>query len=115
VPKSFFSGSADAVGKHRTQAFKFAVYQYSHRAFARAISLSPAPMSRRCTSSRAPKPGIGARFIIPARRRSRRFNWRRMSTWPGGIDAVHLKDRFGDVETDCRNRLHGCSSESWEH
>jgi hypothetical protein len=34
VPKSFFSGSADAVGKHRTQAFKFAVYQYSHRAFA---------------------------------------------------------------------------------
>jgi hypothetical protein len=30
VPKSFFSGSADAVGKHRTQAFKFAVYQYSH-------------------------------------------------------------------------------------
>ncbi len=29
-----FSGSADAVGKHRTQAFKFAVYQYSHRAFA---------------------------------------------------------------------------------
>jgi hypothetical protein len=34
VPKSFFSGSVDAVGKHRTQAFKFAVYQYSHRAFA---------------------------------------------------------------------------------
>jgi hypothetical protein len=34
VPKSFFSGSADAVGKHRTQAFKLAVYQYSHRAFA---------------------------------------------------------------------------------
>src|SRR4029079_4365735 len=30
------------------------------------------------------------------------------------INAVHLKDRFGDVETDCRNRLHGCSSESWE-
>jgi hypothetical protein len=34
VPKAFFSGSADAVGKHRTQAFKFAFYQYSHRAFA---------------------------------------------------------------------------------
>src|SRR5262249_51414984 len=30
------------------------------------------------------------------------------------INAVHLKDRFGDVETDCRNRLHGSSSESWE-
>ena len=30
------------------------------------------------------------------------------------INAVHLKDRFGDVETDCRDRLHGCSSKSWE-
>jgi hypothetical protein len=30
------------------------------------------------------------------------------------INAVHLKDRFGDVETDCRDRLHGCSSESRE-
>jgi hypothetical protein len=28
------------------------------------------------------------------------------------INAVHLKDRFGDVETDCRDRLHGCSPES---
>ena len=33
---------------------------------------------------------------------------------PCGVDAMDLKDRFGDVETDCRNRLHGCSSESWE-
>jgi hypothetical protein len=24
----------------------------------------------------------------------------------GGINAVHLKDRLGDVETDCRDRLH---------
>src|SRR5215831_4332334 len=22
------------------------------------------------------------------------------------INSMHLKDRFGDVETDCRNRLH---------
>jgi hypothetical protein len=35
VPRSYFcGGSGDAVGRHRTQAFKFAVYQYSHRAFA---------------------------------------------------------------------------------
>jgi hypothetical protein len=32
----------------------------------------------------------------------------------GGINAVDLEDRFGDVETDCRDRLHGCSSESRE-
>jgi hypothetical protein len=25
----------------------------------------------------------------------------------GGINAMNLKDRLGDVETDCRNRLHG--------
>ena len=25
----------------------------------------------------------------------------------GGINSVDLKDRLGDVETDCRNRLHG--------
>src|SRR6478672_3789616 len=25
---------------------------------------------------------------------------------PGSINAVYLKDRLGDVETDCRNRLH---------
>src|ERR1700755_3143571 len=25
----------------------------------------------------------------------------------GGINAVHLKDRFGDIETDCRDRVHG--------
>jgi hypothetical protein len=25
----------------------------------------------------------------------------------GSINAMNLKDRFGDVETDCRNRLHG--------
>src|SRR5271169_6136560 len=25
----------------------------------------------------------------------------------GSIDAMNLKDRFGDIETDCRNRLHG--------
>src|SRR6476660_9743626 len=25
---------------------------------------------------------------------------------PGRINAVYLKDRLGDVETDCRNRLH---------
>ena len=30
------------------------------------------------------------------------------------INSVNLKDRFGDVETDCRNRSHGGSSESWE-
>jgi hypothetical protein len=24
-----------------------------------------------------------------------------------GINAVDLKDRFGDIETDCRDRLHG--------
>jgi hypothetical protein len=28
---------------------------------------------------------------------------------PGSISAVHLKDRLGDVETDCRNSLHGSS------
>jgi hypothetical protein len=32
---------------------------------------------------------------------------------PGGINAMNLKDRLGDIETDCRNRLHG-ASESWE-
>ena len=25
----------------------------------------------------------------------------------GSINAVNLKDRLGDVETDCRDRLHG--------
>jgi hypothetical protein len=25
----------------------------------------------------------------------------------GGINSVDLKDRLGDVETDCRDRLHG--------
>ena len=25
----------------------------------------------------------------------------------GSVNAMNLKDRFGDVETDCRNRLHG--------
>ena len=25
----------------------------------------------------------------------------------GSINAMNLKDRFGDIETDCRNRLHG--------
>jgi hypothetical protein len=25
----------------------------------------------------------------------------------GSINTMDLKDRFGDVETDCRNRLHG--------
>ena len=25
---------------------------------------------------------------------------------PGSINAVHLKDRLGDVETDCPDRLH---------
>jgi hypothetical protein len=25
----------------------------------------------------------------------------------GGINAVDLKDRFGDIETECRDRLHG--------
>jgi hypothetical protein len=30
------------------------------------------------------------------------------------VNAVDLKNRFGDVETDCRDRLHlGSSSESW--
>jgi hypothetical protein len=26
---------------------------------------------------------------------------------------VDLKDRLCDIEADCRNRLHVCSSESW--
>jgi hypothetical protein len=26
---------------------------------------------------------------------------------PGGINAVHLEDPLGNVETDCRDRLHG--------
>jgi hypothetical protein len=25
-----------------------------------------------------------------------------------------LKDRLPDIQTDCRNRLHGSSFESWE-
>jgi hypothetical protein len=25
----------------------------------------------------------------------------------GGINSVHLEDRLGDIETDCRDRLHG--------
>jgi hypothetical protein len=25
----------------------------------------------------------------------------------GSINAMNLKDRFGDIETDCGNRLHG--------
>ena len=29
-----------------------------------------------------------------------------MTTLACSINAVHLKDRLGDVETDCRNRLH---------
>jgi hypothetical protein len=24
-----------------------------------------------------------------------------------GINSVDLEDRFGDIETDCRHRLHG--------
>jgi hypothetical protein len=24
----------------------------------------------------------------------------------GRINAMHLKDRLGDIETDCRNRMH---------
>jgi hypothetical protein len=24
----------------------------------------------------------------------------------GGVNAMHLKDRLGKVETDCRDRLH---------
>jgi len=32
----------------------------------------------------------------------------------GGINAMSLKDRLGDVETDCRGRLHGSLSGSWE-
>jgi hypothetical protein len=31
-----------------------------------------------------------------------------------GINSVHLEDRLGNVEPDCRDRLHGSSSESWE-
>jgi len=31
-----------------------------------------------------------------------------------GIDAVNLENRLRDVETNCRHRLHGSSSESWE-
>jgi hypothetical protein len=30
------------------------------------------------------------------------------------IDALDLKDRLRDIQTDCRDRLHGSSSESWE-
>src|SRR4029434_2181980 len=29
------------------------------------------------------------------------------------VDAMDLKHRFGDVETDSRNRLHAGSSETW--
>src|SRR5262249_10197133 len=29
------------------------------------------------------------------------------------INAMHLKNRLGDVETDSRNRLHAGSSETW--
>jgi hypothetical protein len=25
---------------------------------------------------------------------------------PSRINSMHLKDRLGDIETDCRNRLH---------
>src|SRR6202044_3197305 len=30
------------------------------------------------------------------------------------IDTMGLKDRLPDIQTDCRNRLHGSSFESWE-
>jgi hypothetical protein len=30
-----------------------------------------------------------------------------LATLAGGINAVHLEDRLGDVETECRDRLHG--------
>jgi hypothetical protein len=30
-----------------------------------------------------------------------------MTIWPQNINTVQLKDRLGDVETDCRNRLLG--------
>lgn len=26
---------------------------------------------------------------------------------PSFINPVHLKDRLGDIETNCRNRMHG--------
>ena len=32
----------------------------------------------------------------------------------GGIHSVELKDRLGDVETDCRDRLHGWLPKSRE-
>jgi hypothetical protein len=32
----------------------------------------------------------------------------------GSVNAMHLKDRFGDVESDCGDRLQFGSSESWE-
>ena len=43
-----------------------------------------------------------------------RLTWRQASERPvlvdnhlaTSIDAVDLKDRLGDVETDCRDRLH---------
>jgi hypothetical protein len=33
---------------------------------------------------------------------------------PNNINAVDLKDRLRNIETDCRDRSHGSSSESWE-
>src|SRR6516165_2455739 len=30
------------------------------------------------------------------------------------INTVHLKDRLSDIKTDCCDRLHAGSSESWE-
>jgi hypothetical protein len=29
------------------------------------------------------------------------------STWPAASTPVDLENRLGDVETDCRDRLHG--------
>src|SRR6266702_4895838 len=31
-----------------------------------------------------------------------------------GINSVHLEDRLGDIEPDCRDRLHNSSFEPWE-
>ena len=33
---------------------------------------------------------------------------------PGSINAVHLKNRLGDVETNCRDRCMVGSSELWQ-
>jgi hypothetical protein len=34
------------------------------------------------------------------------LSWRRIITLPLRVDAMHLKNRLRDIETNCRNRMH---------